>query len=100
MLLELHPRAVDELEARVRLLERERKGHGHLFYAEVPRRVAQAARFPGSGVPVPGFEARPDVRCFTLRRFPFRLVTARVRDDRLASPSHTTDGPPATAATA
>lgn len=83
MLLEIHPAALEELESEVRLLEGEREGHGHLFYEEVRRKVAQASQFPRSGAPVVGFDESRDVRCFTLRRFPFRVVTAIVRDARL-----------------
>jgi hypothetical protein len=48
MLLELHPEALEELEAAVVWHNRERVGRGDLFYDEVRRRVAQATRFPKS----------------------------------------------------
>ena len=76
MLLELHPEALEEFEAAVVWHNRERAGRGDLLYDEVRRRVTQATRFPKSGAPVVGFEARYDVRSYGLRRFPYRLVTA------------------------
>ena len=51
MLLELHPEALEELEAAVVWHNRERAGRGDLLYDEVRRRVAQATRFPKSGAP-------------------------------------------------
>lgn len=77
-LLAIHPEALDELASQVELLEEEREGHGRLMYEEVRRRVTQASRFPRSGAPIGGFDARYDVRCYTLRRFPFRVVTALI----------------------
>lgn len=78
MLLELHPEAVEELEAAVAWHNRERPGHGDLLYDEVRRRVMQATRLPRSGAPVAGFDARYDVRSYGLRRFPDRVITAVV----------------------
>jgi hypothetical protein len=78
MLLELHPESVEELEAAVAWHNRERPGHGDQLYAEVRRRVVQATRFPRSGAPVAGFDAGYDVRSYSLRRFPYRVVTAVV----------------------
>ena len=78
MLLELHPEALEELEAAVAWHNRERAGRGDLLYEEVQRRVAQATRFPRSGAPVAGFDARYDVRSYGLRRLPYRVITAVV----------------------
>ena len=78
ILLELHPEAAEELEAAAAWHDRERSGYGELLYDEVRRRVAQATRFPRSGAPVRGFDARYDVRSYGLRRFPYRIVTAVV----------------------
>ena len=78
MLLELRPEAVEELEAAVAWHSRERAGRGDLLYDEIRRRVAQATRFPRSGAPVVGLEARYDVRSYSLRRFRYRVITALV----------------------
>lgn len=78
MLLELHPEALEELEAAVVWHNRERAGRGDLLYDDVRRRIAQATRFPRSGAPVAGFDARYDVRSYGLRRFPYRVITAVV----------------------
>lgn len=78
MLLELHPEAVEELDAAVLWLEAERPGHGLLLYEEVRSRVKQAARLPRSGAPVTGVPERYDVRCYGLRRFRYRVLTATV----------------------
>ncbi len=78
MLLELHPEAMEELEAAVAWQNHERAGRGDRLYDEVRRRLAQATRFPRSGAPVAGFDARYNVRSYGLRRFPYRIVTAVV----------------------
>ena len=78
MLLELHPEALEELEAAVVWHNRERAGRGDLLYDEVRRRLTQATRFPKSGAPVVGCDARHDVRSYSLRRFPYRVITAVV----------------------
>jgi len=49
MLLELHPEAMEELEAAVVWHKRKRSGHGDLLFDEVRKRVAQATRLPESG---------------------------------------------------
>ena len=78
MLLELHPEAVEELEAAVVWHNHERPGNGDRLYDEIRRRVTQATRFPKSGAPVAGFDARYDVRSYGLRRFPYLVITAVV----------------------
>ena len=78
MLLELHPDAVEELEAAVVWHNRERIGRGDLLYDDVRKRIAQATRFPMSGAPVVGLDAKYDVRSYGLRRFPYRVITAVV----------------------
>jgi hypothetical protein len=78
MLLELHPEALEELEAAVVWHNRERAGRGDLLYDEVRRRVAQATRLPRSGAPVVGFDARYDGRSYSLQRFRYRVITAVV----------------------
>ena len=82
-MLGLHPEALAELEAAVAWLEEERPGHGDLLFDEVRQRVAQASTLPESGAPVLGFEARYDVRAYTLDRFRYRVVTASVAGSAL-----------------
>ena len=72
--------AAEELEAIVTWYERERAGYGALFVSELQRSVDRAAQFPQSGVSVPGFDSKLDVRRFTLKRFPYSVVTAVVSE--------------------
>ena len=83
MLLDFHPDALDELDAAVRWYEQQRPGHGRLLHEQVRRRVGQAARYPQSGAPVLGCNPSHDVRCFGLHRFPFCVVTAEFKGQRL-----------------
>lgn len=81
MLLDFHPDAYAELEAAVRWLEGEREGRGRRFYESVQRRVAQASRLPKSGAPITGLGTEYDVRCYTIREFQYRVVTARIENN-------------------
>ncbi|MCA9708275.1 MAG: hypothetical protein KDK70_20660 [Myxococcales bacterium] len=82
MFLPAHPEALFELNQAVAWHEHERPGYGALLFAEVERKVAQAARLPRSGAPLPGFEAHHDVRKYVVRRFRYLVITALV-DERL-----------------
>jgi len=94
MLLELHPEAVEELEAAVAWHNRERLGYGDLLFDELRKRVAQATRFPRSGAPVVGFEPGYDVRSYSLRRFAYRVITAVVNGTPLVvAVAHTSREP-------
>ena len=77
-MLPFHPEAGAELEAAVTWLEEEQPGHGDLLFNDVSKKVAQATAFPESGAPVHGFDARNDVRAYTLGRFRYRVITAVV----------------------
>lgn len=70
--------AADELGAAAAWYERERVSYGALFLSEVRRSVDRAARFPQSGIRVPGLDPERDIRRFVLRRFPYSVVTAMV----------------------
>lgn len=83
MRLRLHPSALAEFNEAVDYLEGERNGLGARLFDEVRLRVGQAARLPTSGSPVSGFSARHDVRQFVVRRFPYVVITALVREERL-----------------
>jgi hypothetical protein len=74
--------AAAKLEAIIRRYELERAGLGRRFRDEVSRRVARAARFPRSGPLVRGFAPSREVRAFLLRRFPYRILVARVAEQR------------------
>lgn len=80
MRLSLHPEALAEPEAAVRLLERDRPPYGTLIFNAVEAKVAEAAQLPESGEPLAGFEQRWDVRASAvdrLRHRARRLCTAR-----------------------
>lgn len=94
MTLRFHPDAAAELEAAVSWYRNEEPRAAVRFSDEVRRRAYQAARFPLSGPQQRGFEARLDVRGFVLRGFPYWLVTARVRDERIVvAMAHTSREP-------
>ena len=94
ILPELHPHALDELEAAVRWHEQEQTGLGVDFYLEVRRRLAQAVLLPRSGAPVTGFDEKYDVRAYNLKRFRYRLVTTRVNESLvLLAVAHTSREP-------
>ena len=77
----LHPAALEELLAEIEYLEDAEPGLGEKYFSEVQRRVRQATRFPASGAPILGFEARYDVRRFGLRTFPAAVITASIRGE-------------------
>lgn len=86
--------AAAELEAAATWYERERPGYGALFVEEVRRAVARAAKFPRSGVPVPGVGDERDARRFGLKRFPYVVVTAVARGERaVIAVAHTKRAP-------
>ncbi|NVB36389.1 type II toxin-antitoxin system RelE/ParE family toxin [Pseudenhygromyxa sp. WMMC2535] len=68
--------AAEELEEAAAWYERERRGYGALFVAEVQRAVDRAVELPQSGPRVPGTPPSRDVRRFVVRRFPYTVVTA------------------------
>jgi toxin ParE1/3/4 len=94
MRLPVDPAAAAELGAAVAWHEGERPGQGSLLMDEVARRVEQAARFPRSGAPVLGLDARYDVRMFIVRRFPYVVITALVNEQRVViAVAHTSRTP-------
>lgn len=70
--------AAEEFEEAAAWYERERRGYGALFAAEVLRAVERACELPHSGPRVPGTPEARDVRRFVVRRFPYTVVTATV----------------------
>ncbi|MCB9658228.1 MAG: type II toxin-antitoxin system RelE/ParE family toxin [Sandaracinaceae bacterium] len=74
--------ALDEFEAAAKYIDAECEGHGLLFIDEVKARVARAARFPRSGVAIPGIDAERDVRRFGLERFPYSVIIGTVSGRR------------------
>ncbi len=74
--------AADELRQAVVYYEQERLGYGRLFLREVMAKVDRATNFPQSGALIPGFDDKYDLRQFVLSRFPYTVVTARLRDSR------------------
>ena len=82
MRLPFEEEAAAELIDAAAWYERERKGFGALFVAEVRRTVARAADLPRSGPRVAGCHPDRDVRRFVVRRFPYLVVTAIVSGER------------------
>jgi hypothetical protein len=80
--LPFHPEATIELVEAGRYIERERPGHGQLFFDEVDARVGRAQTLPQSGAPVAGFDPSYDVRRFGLARFRYGIIVAVVRGVR------------------
>lgn len=82
-MLPVHPEASEELDSAVALYESERPGTGLKLLLSVRRRIELASRFPVIGSSVRGFEARFDVRHQVVKRFPFVVITARIRGERM-----------------
>lgn len=94
MHLPFHPDALVELDHAVAWHEHERAGYGSILFDEVVRKVEQAARFPQSGAPVLGFDARHDVRKLVVSRFRYVLITALVEDElTVIAVAHTSRAP-------
>lgn len=94
MRLRPHPAALVELDEAVRYLAQQGPDLGAAFFAEVTRRIAQAARFPRSGSPISGLDDRYDLRQYLTRRFHYAVVTPVVADERLVlAIAHTWQAP-------
>jgi toxin ParE1/3/4 len=94
MRLPFHPDALIELDQAVAWLERERAGFGSILFEEVVRKIEQASRFPRSGAPVLGFDARYDVRKLVVNRFRYVVITAMIEDElTVIAVAHTSRAP-------
>ncbi len=78
MRLPFAPEAMAELEGAVAWYEDEQGGLGARFAGSVERAVERAAEFPGSGAPVPEISPEHEARHFSVRGFPYLVVTAKV----------------------
>ena len=78
MLLDFHPAAAEEFNEAVSWTEDARAGYGELLLRAVQTVIAQAAEFPESGSRVLDVDAKYDARSHRLRRFRYRVITAKV----------------------
>ena len=76
-----HQAAEDELLAEIGYLELPVRGLGRRFYAEVQRAEGRIRKFPKSAP-----EVAPNIRKFSLRKFPFSILYSVESDGLLILP--------------
>ena len=82
-LLEFLPQALEEMVEAARWYEQQREGLGQDFVDELEVRLRRAVEVPGAGRLEPNAPEQFALRWYSLKRFPYALLTGQLGDRRV-----------------